>query len=114
MASALVRVLSNDKAGSLFRRLGVTDIPAEKYQNLTISEAVNSFMGPDLLGKIVNGQLIKRRLCDATDEKTIERARIILNSYFERIMQAHPKQREDGKDGYMYKSRHSSTANAVA
>ena len=49
----------------------------------------------------MNDQLIKRRLCDATDEKIIERARIILNSYFERIMQAHPKQREDGKDAYI-------------
>ncbi len=101
IASLLVRTLNTDKTSPLFRRFALPGIPAEKTQNLTISEAVNGLVRSGLLGKIISGRRVDGPLCDSTDEKTIERARQILNSYFDQVREANPHRWELGKDAYI-------------
>ncbi len=70
-------------------------------KNDTISETVNGLNRSLLLGKIIHGSIVPGPLSGSTDDKTIERARIILNGYFEAIMEANPERWELGKSAYI-------------
>jgi hypothetical protein len=88
LASAIVRAINVDKTSPLFRRFQTPGIPAEATQNLTISEAVNGLTRSGLIGRILNDGRSPGPLCGATDIDTIQRARKVLNAYFEKLRSA--------------------------
>lgn len=101
LASAVIRSLNNDRTSPLARRFAIPDVPAEPTQNLTISEAVNGLTRSGLLGKVVQKTLLQGPMSGATDGDTIERARRILNGYFERLRAANPNRWEAGKSAFI-------------
>lgn len=101
LASAVVRAINIDKTSPFFRRFAQHGVPPDSQQNLTISEAVNGLNASELLGKISHKAAVRGPLADATDEKTVERARKILNLYFEALRNASPKRWETGKGAYL-------------
>lgn len=101
LASAVVRAVNVDKSSPFFRRFAVHGIPPEPNQNLTISEAVNGLTRSGLFGRVVHKVLAPGPLTGATDEDTIERARKVLNGYFEMLRDAHPDRWEAGKSAYI-------------
>lgn len=101
LASAVVRSLYSDNTSPLFRRYSLPGIPPSPSQNLTISETVNGLDRSLLLGKIIHGTIVPGPLCSATDIKTIQRARLILNGYFELIRKGNPRRWELGKPAYI-------------
>lgn len=101
LASAVVRALNTDKTSPLSRRFATPGVPPEANQNLTISEAVNGLVRSDLVGRVVGRSRLAGPLCGATDDETITRARIILNSYFEQLRQANPSRWEAGRAAYV-------------
>src|SRR5690606_16605577 len=88
LASAIARSINNDKTSPLFRRFATPGIPPEPSQNLTISEWVNGMTRSGLVGRIVDSRLIPGPMSARTDEETVERARKILNNYFDGLRAA--------------------------
>jgi len=101
LASAVVRALSSDNTSPLFRRFVLPGIPPESNQNLTLSEALNGLNRSTLLGKIVHGNIVPGPFSDATDVQTIDRARKVLNGYFEALRQANTNRWELGRSAYI-------------
>lgn len=101
LASAIVRALNTDKTSPLARRFAIHGVPPEPTQNLTISEAVNGLRRSGLIGKVVGKSLAPGSLSGATDEATVERASIVLGTYFEAVRNAHPKRWEDGRNAFV-------------
>lgn len=101
LASAVVRKLNLDKTSPFFERFAQPDVPAGPSQNLTISEAVNGLNRSGLLGKIAHKARVPAPLTGATDEDTIERARVVLNGYFESLRLANPDRWEAGRAAYV-------------
>jgi DGQHR domain-containing protein len=101
LASAVVRSLNADNTSSLFRRFALPGVPPEPHQNLTITEALNGLNRSTLLGKVVHGSIVPGPLSDATDTQTINRARKVLNGYFEELRKASPSRWELGRIAYI-------------
>ncbi len=101
LASAIIRALNTDKTGPFFRRFAQHGVPPEPLQSLTISEAVNGLNASELLGRVAHGAIIRGSLSASTDAKTIERARIILNGYFDTLREAAQDRWEAGKSAYL-------------
>jgi DGQHR domain-containing protein len=101
LASAVVRKVNQDKTSPLWQRFAMPDVPATTSQNLTISECVNGLNRSGLLGKVVHGQIAPSVFSDETDELTVERARQILNGYFEHLRAANPKRWEAGRQAFV-------------
>ncbi|MBN2569217.1 MAG: DGQHR domain-containing protein [Deltaproteobacteria bacterium] len=101
LASAVVRTLYSDNTSPLFRRYSLPGVPPSPSQNLTISETVNGFNRSMLLGKIIHGTIVPGPLSAATDTETIQRARLVLNEYFEAIRKTNPERWERGKTAYI-------------
>jgi len=101
IASGILRAINNDKASPLTRRFTTPGVPPEKNQNLTVSELVKGLTRSGLIGKATKANLAAGPLSGGTDLETIERARKILNAYFEEIMKAHPKRWEEGNSAYI-------------
>lgn len=101
LASAVVRRLNIDKSSPLFQRFAMPDVPPTPTQNLTISEAVNGLNRSNLLGRVVRASIAPAALSGGTDDETIERARQILNGYFEMIRLANPERWEAGRAAFV-------------
>jgi DGQHR domain-containing protein len=101
LASRVVRRLSTDIASPLSRRFALPDVPAMPGQNLTISEVVKGLNRSGLIGRVAHGSIVLGPLCGATDDDSIERSRIILNSYFDALRTANPQRWESGKSAYI-------------
>lgn len=101
LASAVVRKVNQDKTSPLWQRFAMPDVPATASQNLTISECVNGLNRSALLGKVVHGQIAPSVFSDETDELTIERARQILNGYFDHLRETNPRRWEAGRQAFV-------------
>lgn len=105
LASAVVRQMSVDKSSSLYLRFALPDVAASTTQTstqaLTISEAVNGLNRSGLLGRVAHNTIVPGPFSGATDVETVERARIILNGYFEAFRSSNPPRWEAGRAGYM-------------
>lgn len=101
LASAFVKTWNADKSSPMFGRFAVPGVPAEPIQSLTISEAVKGLVKSNLLGRIVQRTRVPGPLTDTTDAATIERARKVLNGYFDRIREAHPTRWEAGREAFI-------------
>jgi DGQHR domain-containing protein len=102
LSSALVRNLSVDTTSPFFRRFVVPGIPAADSQNLTIPEAVKGLNRSALIGKII-GRNVRAPgfLAGATDDATLDRARKVLNGYFEAVMDAAPERWANGRASHI-------------
>lgn len=101
LASAVVRAINTDKTSPLSRRFAVPGVPPEQAQNLTISEAVNGLVRSELLGRVVSKTRVPGPLAGVTDEASIDRARLVLNAYFEEVRKANPSRWEAGRSAYI-------------
>jgi DGQHR domain-containing protein len=101
LASAVVRSVGTDKTSPFYLRFAIPGVPPEPSQNLTVSEVVNGLKRSGLLGKVAGKTALAGPMSDATDEKTINRASVILNGYFEALRQAHPERWEAGRSAYI-------------
>lgn len=101
LASAVVRTLNIDKTSPFFQRFRLPDVPPTELQNLTISEAVNGLTRSGLLGKVVHRAIAPGALTAEADAATLERARRILNGYFDALRTANPKRWEAGAQAYV-------------
>lgn len=101
LASATVRVLNLDKTSPFFERFRLPDVPPTDQQNLTISEVVNGLTRSGLLGKVVHKAIAPGTLSGESDQATLERARRIINGYFEGLRNANPQRWEAGALAYV-------------
>lgn len=101
VGSAVVRALNTDMTSPLARRFAIHGVPPEPNQNLTISETVNGLRRSGLIGKITGKTLSPGPLSGTTDEETIRRASIVLNTYFEALRVANPSRWEAGRDAFI-------------
>jgi DGQHR domain-containing protein len=101
LAAAIIRSLNSDKTSPFFRRFALPGIPPESAQNLTMAEAVKGLTRSTLINKVVHNKFIPGPLSDQTDEKTIERAKKIINGYFDKLREANPQRWEKGREAYI-------------
>ena len=102
LASALVKALSLDATSPLFRRFSTPGLPPEESQNLTIPEIVKGLTRATLLGRVLGkGHTVPGYLSHATDRKTVDRARKVLNAYFKAVMDANPERWVAGRAAYI-------------
>jgi DNA sulfur modification protein DndB len=101
LGSAVIRALNNDKTSPLSRRFGIPGVPAEAGQNLTVAEAVKGLGQSQLLGRVVHSKMVPGPMSAGTDDETVDRARRILNAYFERLRSANPARWEAGQTAYV-------------
>lgn len=88
LASRLVRTLSHDATSPFFGRFSIPGIPPNDSQNLTVPEVVKGLMASTLIGKLLLKKTVEGFLSAPTHEKTLLRARRVLNGYFRAIMDA--------------------------
>jgi DNA sulfur modification protein DndB len=101
LCSAVVRALNSDPSSPLSRRFAVQGLAPEEGQDLTVSEAVNGLVRSGLLGRVTHEALAYGPLAGATDDATIERARVVLNGYFEALRRANEGRWEKGRKAYI-------------
>ncbi len=101
IASGVARALNTDMTSPFLRRFSIPGVPSEPNQNLTASEVVNGLRRSCLIGKISGKTLLAGPLSGQTDIQTIERARRVLNGYFERLRSASPDRWEKGKPAFI-------------
>jgi DGQHR domain-containing protein len=101
LASATVRLLNSDKSGPLFQCFRMPDVPPSERQNLTISEAVNGLNRSGLLGRVLHKSIAPAPLSGATDPDTLERARKVLNGYFDVLRTANEARWNAGATAYV-------------
>jgi DGQHR domain-containing protein len=101
LASALVKSLNSDPTSPFFQRFAIQGVVAKDNQSLTLPEFVNGLTRSGLLGRVHQKAFVPGPLSDATDDKTIARARRIINGYFSKIRDSHPIRWEEGKTGYI-------------
>jgi DNA sulfur modification protein DndB len=91
LGSAIVRTMANDPTSPFFGRIQTPDVTPQPSQNLTVAEIVKGITRSGLVGRMAGkGQRIAGYLSQATDKKTIDRARRVINGYFRTIMDANP------------------------
>lgn len=101
LGSAVVRAINRDKTSPLGGRFAKPDVPPEPHENLTISEAVKGLKQSGLLGKALHDKVAPGVLTGATDAQSIERAKRVLNGYFEAIRTANVRRWEAGRTAYI-------------
>lgn len=101
LASYIIRSLNNDKTSPLSRRFAIPGVIPEDNQNLTVAEAVKGLNASGLLGTVAHGKIVPGPMSGATDTDTVDRARRILNAYFEKLRAAHPERWERGRPAYI-------------
>lgn len=101
LASALVKAFSSDPTSPFFQRFSIQGVSTKENQSLTLPEFVNGLTRSGLLGRVIHKHLALGALSDATDDKTISRARRVINGYFSHIRNSHPMRWEEGRQGYV-------------
>lgn len=101
LASALVKSLNSDPTSPFFQRFAIQGVIAKDNQSLTLPEFVNGIARSGLLGRVLQKVFVPGSISDATDDKTIARARRIINGYFSKIRESNPVRWEDGKASYI-------------
>ena len=92
VASRLVRTLSHDATSPFFGRFSIPGIPPTDSQNLTVPEVVKGLIASTLIGKLLAKKTVAEGFLSAqTHDKTLLRARRVLNGYFRAIMDANPE-----------------------
>ncbi len=102
LCSRLTKTLNSDPTSPLFQRFASHGVVAKENQSLTVPEMVNGLNRSGLLGKMIHkGTLSPGPLSGATDDKTNDRARRILNGYFGKLREANPQRWEAARAAYI-------------
>jgi DNA sulfur modification protein DndB len=102
LASSIVRSVSNDATSPFYRRFGTPGVVATESQNLTIAEAVKGLVRSNLLGRALpKKSKVPGFLSGQTDADTMKKARIILNGYFQAIMEASVDRWQKGRAAHI-------------
>lgn len=105
LASSVQRILDSDASSPLAGRYAKPGMPAEPFQNLTISETVNGLRRSELIGKVIgktkSKTLAPGPLSGVTDAQTIKRATNVLSLYFEEVKSANPKRWQGGREAFI-------------
>ena len=101
VASGVVKALNTDKTSPFMHRFSTPGVPPAPNQNLTASEIVNGLRRSGLIGKVSGKALLAGTLSGQTDIQTIERARQVLNAYFDRLRSVSPDRWEKGKSAFI-------------
>lgn len=99
LASSLIRTVNADPTSSLFGRFVVPGMPATEAQVLTVPEIQKGLRRSELIGRVVKKTRLPGYLSDATDEATIDRARRVINGYFQALEDAAPDKWVSGRAG---------------
>ena len=101
LGSALVKSLNSDPTGVLFRRFAMEGSPESDNQSLTLAEIVKGLEQSKLLGRVAHGVLVPGMLSGATDEKTMQRGKRVLNGYFDYICATNVDRWNAGRQGHV-------------
>jgi DNA sulfur modification protein DndB len=102
LCSGLVKALAADNTGPFYGRLSVPGIAPNERQNLTIPEFVKGLQKSSLIGRVMQKKsLVPGYLSAETDQKTIHRARRVINGYFRAIMDASPERWGAGRAAHI-------------
>lgn len=102
LCSRLVKTLNSDPTSPFFQRFAVQGVVAKENQSLTMPEVVNGLNRSGLLGKTIHkGVLTPGPLSAATDDKTNDRARRVLNGYFGKLREINPNRWEAARSAYI-------------
>lgn len=103
ISARLIGLLNNDIGEMLYGRVIQQGIPATEKTCLTVPALKDGLRRSGLVGMAI----LKKKeyspgpLCETTDLGTLERARAVLNSYFQNIASANLSQWEAGRKGYL-------------
>jgi DGQHR domain-containing protein len=101
LASRLIKTLHSDPTSPFFQRFSQPGVNSKENQSLTLPEIVKGLICSGLLGRQVHKLFMTGPLNGSTDEKTIDRARRILNSYFTKIRDSHIQRWDAGRSCYI-------------
>jgi DNA sulfur modification protein DndB len=102
LCSGLVKALAADNTGPFYGRLSVPGIAPNERQNLTIPEFVKGLQKSALIGRVIQKKSsVPGYLSDQTDQKTVQRARRVINGYFRAIMDASPDKWSAGRAAHI-------------
>ncbi|EKD44213.1 MAG: hypothetical protein ACD_71C00212G0003 [uncultured bacterium (gcode 4)] len=101
LASRLVKTLNSDPTSPFFQRFSMQGVTSKENQSLTLPEVVKGLIASGLLGRQVHKLFATGPLSGPVDEKTIDRARRILNSYFSQIRDSHTQRWDTGRSSYI-------------
>ena len=107
ICSRLVTLLNSDLGEPLYGRVTQQGIRSTDKTCLTMPELKDGLRRSGLVGTVsLKGQEYSPGpLCDVNDELTLQRARAILNKYFERISTANTALWDRGKEGFVCTNR---------
>ena len=103
IGARLIGLLNTDVGEPLFGRVTQQGIPPTRKACLTVPALKTGLRQAGLVGvPIFKGkEYSPGALCGPSDSATLERARSALNSFFQRLENANPKQWEAGSEGYL-------------
>jgi len=101
LSSRLVKTLNSDPTSPFFQRFSMQGVASKENQSLTLPEVVKGLIVSGLLGRQVHKAFATGPLNGPVDEKTIDRARRILNSYFSQIRDSHTQRWDAGRSSYI-------------
>lgn len=101
LSSRLVKTLNSDQTSPFFQRFSIPGVVSKENQSLTLPEIAKGLIASGLLGRQVHKSFATGPFNGPIDEKTIDRARRILNSYFTKIRESNAHRWEAGKNSYI-------------
>ncbi|MDP0495020.1 MAG: DGQHR domain-containing protein [Verrucomicrobiota bacterium JB024] len=103
IAARLIGVLNNDIAEPLYGRVTQQGIVPTEKTCLTVPALKDGLRRSGLIGEVTlrGEEYIKGPLCGNDDSATLERARFVLNNYFQLLVSANSHQWSIGRGGYL-------------
>lgn len=103
ISARLVGLLNNDIGEPLYGRVTQQGIPATEKTCLTVPAIKDGIKRSGVIGEAIlnDREYSPGPLSGTSDTETLERARSVLNSYFQLLASANPKQWESGRQGFL-------------
>jgi len=103
ICARLIGLLNNDIGEALYGRVTQQGIAPTEKTCLTVPALKDGLRRSGLVGQAIlkKKEYAPRALCGTTDSRTLERARGILNSYFQLLATSNTEQWEAGREGYL-------------
>jgi DGQHR domain-containing protein len=103
VSARLIGLLNNDIGEALYGRVTQQGISPTEKTCLTVPALKDGLRRSGLVGEAIlkKKEFAPGPLCGTTDAATLDRARDILNSYFQLLVSANTQQWEAGRQGYL-------------
>ena len=103
ISARLIGLLNNDVGEALYQRVTRQGIPPSEKTCLTVPALKDGLRRSGLVGQAIlkKKEYAPGPLCGTGDSETLDRARVVLNSYLQLLASANPKQWEAGRKGYL-------------